>query len=41
MSDIIDIRKVRKRQHLYPEFAHTYGEIQKKPAKNILAFNGV
>jgi hypothetical protein len=25
-----DIRKVRKRQHQYPEFGHTQGEIQKK-----------
>ncbi len=28
-----DIRKVRKRQHQYPEFGHTQGEIKKKPAK--------
>jgi hypothetical protein len=28
-----DIRKVRKRQGEYPEFGHTQGEIQKKPAK--------
>jgi len=25
-----DIRKVRKRQHQYPEFGHTQGENQKK-----------
>jgi hypothetical protein len=29
------IRKVRKRQHQYPEFGHKQGEIQKKPAKNV------
>jgi hypothetical protein len=28
-----DIREVRKRQHQYPEFGHTQGEIKKKPAK--------
>jgi len=28
-----DIRKLRKRQHQYPEFGHTLGEIKKKPAK--------
>ncbi len=28
-----DISKVRKRQHQYPEFGHTQGEIFKKPAK--------
>jgi hypothetical protein len=30
-----DIHKVRKRQHQYPEFGHTKGEInqKKKPAK--------
>ncbi len=32
---IIDIRKVRKRQHRYPEFGHTQGEIEKKPAKKV------
>jgi hypothetical protein len=26
------IRKVRKTQHQNPEFGHTQGEIQKKPA---------
>jgi hypothetical protein len=39
-----DIRKVRKRQHQYPEFGpefgHTQGEIFKKTLqKNTLAFN--
>jgi hypothetical protein len=32
-----DIRKVRKRQHLYPEFGHTQGEILKKPAKKYIS----
>jgi hypothetical protein len=27
-----DIRKVKKRQHQYPEFGHTQGEIKKKPS---------
>jgi len=40
-SDNRDIRKVRKRQHQYPEFGHTQGEIQKKPAKSTLAFKRV
>jgi hypothetical protein len=40
MYDIRDIRKVRKRQHQYPEFGHTGGEILKKTAKiSTLAFN--
>jgi hypothetical protein len=30
MTIIRDIRKVRKRQHQYPEFGHTQGEILKK-----------
>jgi hypothetical protein len=35
------IRKVRKTQHQNPEFGHTQGEIQNKPAKkSTLAFNG-
>jgi hypothetical protein len=36
---IRDICKVRKRQHQYPEFGHTQGEIFKKPAKSTLAVN--
>jgi hypothetical protein len=28
--------KVRKRQHKYPEFGHTQGEIFKKPAKRYI-----
>jgi hypothetical protein len=34
---IRDIRKVRKRQHQYPEFGHTQGKIQKKPAKKYIS----
>jgi hypothetical protein len=34
---IRDIRKVRKRQHQYPEFGHTQGEIFKKPAKKYVS----
>jgi len=33
LVDNRDILKGRKRQHQYPEFAHTQGEAQKKPAK--------
>jgi hypothetical protein len=36
-SDNRDIRKFRKRQHQYPEFGHTQGEIQKKPAKKYIS----
>jgi hypothetical protein len=32
-------RKVRKAQHQNPEFGHKQDEINKKPAKSILAFN--
>jgi hypothetical protein len=32
-----DIRKVRKRQHQYPEFGHTQGEIQKNPPKKYIS----
>jgi hypothetical protein len=32
-----DIRKVRKRQHQFPKFGHTQGEIQKKPAKKYIS----
>jgi hypothetical protein len=32
-----DIRKVRKRQHRYPEFGHTQDEIFKKPAKKYIS----
>ncbi len=35
-----DIRKVRKRQHQYPEFGHTMGDIQKKPAKKYITIQG-
>ncbi len=35
--DIRDIRKVRKRQHQYPEFGHTGGEIKNKPAKKYIS----
>jgi hypothetical protein len=35
-----EIRKVRKRQHQYPEFGHTQGEIQKKPAKKYINTQG-
>jgi hypothetical protein len=35
-----DIRKVRKRQHQYPEFRHTQGEILKKPAKMDISIQG-
>jgi hypothetical protein len=31
------IRKVRKTQHQNPEFGHTQGEIQKKPAKKYIS----
>jgi hypothetical protein len=30
-----DIRKVRRREHQYPEFGHTQGEIFKKLAKKV------
>jgi hypothetical protein len=36
LVDKRDIRKVRKRQHQYPEFAHTQGEVKKKPAKKYI-----
>jgi hypothetical protein len=36
-----DIRKVRKRQHEYPEFGHTQGVIKKNLQKSTLTFNGV
>jgi GTP cyclohydrolase II len=35
-----DVRKVRKRQHQYPEFGHTEGEILKKPAKKYISIQG-
>jgi hypothetical protein len=35
-----DIRKVRRRQHQYPEFGHTQGEISKKPAKKYFSIQG-
>jgi hypothetical protein len=35
--DNTDIHTVRKRQHQYPEFGHTEGEIQKKPAKKYIS----
>ncbi len=35
--NIRDIRKVRKRQHQYPEFGHTQGENKKKPAKKYIS----
>jgi RNase P/RNase MRP subunit p29 len=35
-----DIRNVRKRQHQYPEFGHTQGEIQKKTAKKYISIQG-
>jgi hypothetical protein len=35
-----DIRKVRRRQHQYPEFGHTQGEIFKKPAKKYISIQG-
>jgi hypothetical protein len=31
---------VRKRQHEYPEFGHTQGEIKKNLQKSTLAFSG-
>jgi hypothetical protein len=34
-----DIRKVRKRQHRYPEFGHTQDEIFKNLQKSTLALN--
>jgi hypothetical protein len=30
-------RKVRQRQHRNPEFRHTQGEIQKKPAEKYIS----
>jgi hypothetical protein len=41
MSHITDIRKFRKRQHQYPKFGHTQGEIQKKPANKYISNQGV
>ncbi len=35
-----DICKVRKRQHEYPEFDHTKGEIKKLPAKKYIDIQG-
>jgi hypothetical protein len=35
-----DIRKVRKRQHQYPEFGHIHGEIFKKPGKKYISIQG-
>ncbi len=35
-----DIRKVKKRQHQYPEFGHTQGEIKKIPAKKYISIQG-
>jgi len=35
-----DIHKLRKRQHQYPEFGHTQGEIKKKPAKKYVSIQG-
>jgi hypothetical protein len=35
-----DIRKVRKRQHQYPEFGHTQGETFFKSAKKHLSIQG-
>jgi hypothetical protein len=32
-----DIREVRRRQHQYPEFGHTQGEIFKKPANKYIS----
>jgi hypothetical protein len=37
LGDNRDIRKVRKRQGQYPEFGHTHGEIQRKPAKKYIS----
>jgi hypothetical protein len=34
------IRKVRKTQHRNLEFGHTYGEIQRKPAKKYINIQG-
>jgi hypothetical protein len=34
---IKDIRKVRKREHEYPEFGHAQGEIKKRPAKKYIS----
>jgi hypothetical protein len=36
-----DICKVRKRQHQYPEFGHTQGEIKKLPAKKYIGIQGL
>ncbi len=35
-----DIRKVKEKQHQYPEFGHTKGEIKKKPAKKYISIHG-
>ncbi len=35
-EDQLFMCKVRKRQHKYPEFGHTQGEIFKKPAKRYI-----
>jgi len=37
IEDNRDIRKVRKRQHQYPEFGHTQGEILEKPAEKYIS----
>jgi hypothetical protein len=34
------IRKVRKTRHRNPEFGHTQGEIQRKPAKKYIRIQG-
>jgi hypothetical protein len=36
-----DICKVQKRQHQYPEFGHTQGEIKKLPAKKYIGIQGL
>jgi hypothetical protein len=37
IEDNRDICKVRKRQHQYPEFGHTQGEILEKPAEKYIS----
>jgi hypothetical protein len=36
----VNFRKVRKTQHQNPEFGHTQGEIQNKPAKKYISDQG-
>ncbi len=40
LDDMRDIRKVRKRQHQYPQFGHTQGDILKNCEKKYISIQG-